>query len=468
MATSQATGDRRTLGLGACVALVLGNIVGVGIFLTPAEVARASTGAASYFGFWLLGALVAVAGAMAMAELGTMFPRAGGDYVFLDRAFGRPMASSWGGMSIFATFSGSIAALAVGAVETLRSASFGAAFAVPVATLGDIAINTGDLLAVGLVWAATLANMRSVALVGGLGVLLTWIPIALYGVVGLVCLGWAGLGAAPPIGSSGTLGASQLVDGSFVGAFSAVFFTYAGWNVLTYFGGDIKKPERNIPRGIVYGLGCTLALYLVLNLAFYTLIPLEVLATERNTGVLLANGFFGQTGGDVLAIVMVLLILAGLNVTVMAGSRIVVAMGRNGYISSKLSDVDDDHGTPMTALSLQAAWCTLLVLTGSFSLLVTATGSVMILLSLFTVGAVLVLRRRGYDAPYRCPLYPWIPLFYILTGAWVLAMGALEDAGYLYAGCGAFLALFLFHLMVAKLSPAPTPPQASTPRPDPA
>ena len=246
--------EQRTLGLGACTALVLGNIVGVGIFLTPAEVARASGGALGYFGFWVLGALISIAGAMVTAEIGTLFPRAGGDYVFLDKAYGRPVAAAWGTLSLLATFAGSVAALAVGGVETLEATSFGHLFSRGLFGIGGVSIDVGDLTAVTLVFMATWANVRSVSLVGRLQLLFTWIPIAIYCLVGLGCLIWAADVTIPAVSSSGTLAQGDVVEGSVAAAFSSVFFTYAGWNVLTYVGGDVKEPERTLPKGIVGGL----------------------------------------------------------------------------------------------------------------------------------------------------------------------------------------------------------------------
>ena len=449
--------ERRTLGLGACTALVLGNIVGVGIFLTPAEVARASTGALGYFGFWVLGALISIAGAMVTAELGTLFPRAGGDYLFLDKAYGRPVAAAWGTLSLLATFAGSVAALAVGGVETLQATSFGHLFTQGLFGIGGLSVDVGDVTAVSLVIVATWANVRSVSLVGRLQLLFTRIPIAIYCLVGLGCLIWAADVTIPSISASGALAQADVVEGSVAAAFSSVFFTYAGWNVLTYVGGDVKQPERTLPKGIVGGLAVTLLVYLLLNAAFYTLIPLDVLASERNTGVMLARAFVGDAGADAFALFMLLLIIAGLNVTVMAGSRVALAMGRHGYLWGGLAKLDTDSGTPTAALWLQGLWCCLLVLTGSFSLLVTWTGAVMILLSLFTVGSVFVFRRRGMKAPYRSPAYPWLPLFYIVTGAGILGLGVVAEAGYLLFGVGAFVALVLFHgLRLRRKAPAST------------
>ena len=214
--------ERRTLGLGACTALVLGNIVGVGIFLTPAEVARASSGALGYFGFWVLGALISIAGAMVTAELGTLFPRAGGDYLFLDKAYGRPVAAAWGTLSLLATFAGSVAALAVGGVETLEATSFGHVFSYGVVSLAGVSIDVGDLTALGLVMVSTWANVRSVSLVGRLQLLFTWIPIAIYCLVGLGCLIWAADVTIPSISATGSLAQTDVVEGSVAAAFSSV------------------------------------------------------------------------------------------------------------------------------------------------------------------------------------------------------------------------------------------------------
>ena len=250
--------DQRTLGLGSSMALVLGSIIGVGIFLNPQIVAKASPNVLIYLGFWVLGGLVAAAGAQVYAELGSLFPKAGGEYVFLDKAFGRPVAFAWGWMSFFAGFSGSIAAFAAGMIDTLSSTAIGGWLTWPVVAVGAVVLTWGHVLAIGVIWITTLINCRSVSLSGLFQMVLTWTPIAVFVVVGF----WAFLsGHVDLTSSTETVAplAPRLELGTIAAAFCAVFFTYTGWNVLVYLGGEVRAPGRTIPAAIMAALAIATA-----------------------------------------------------------------------------------------------------------------------------------------------------------------------------------------------------------------
>jgi APA family basic amino acid/polyamine antiporter len=436
----------RRLGFGTAVALTVGNIVGVGIFLTPSAVAAASPDGAVYLGLWLLGVAIALAGALATAELGSLFPRAGGDYVFLGEAFGSPIAYAWGWLSVAATFSGSIAALAVGAMDTLATMSWAAPLAAARLDLGLVTLPWQKAGAVAIVWAVTFAHVRSVRLVSGVQLALTWAPVLVFLVVSAWVLATdpAPLAAAPAAGGGGggTGGGAGGPDGFDAGlvsaAFCAVFFTYSGWNVLTYVGGEVKTPGRTIPVAILAALLTTAVVYLLLNAAFLQVLPLETLRTAPNAGVAAAERLFGPVGGDAFAALLTCSIIAGLNVTAMAGSRIALAMARSGYLWRSLAETNPDHGTPRNALLLQGAWATVLVLTGGFLALVTFTGAVMILLSCVTVATLFVFRRRGVRGAWRAVGYPWTPVFFIVVGVGVLLLGVTSQWVHLLVGVGAF------------------------------
>lgn len=478
------TTDRR-LGFGAAVALTVGNIVGVGIFLTPAAVAEASPNAAIYLGLWLLGGAVALAGALATAELGSLFPHAGGDYVFLREAFGGPVAYAWGWLSVAATFSGSIAALAVGAVDTLASMTWAAPLHDAAVTIGPIDLSWKQGAAVVVVWVITLVHTRSVRLVSGVQLLLTWAPILAF----LVVSAWVLL-AAPAVAdvpasaagasavAAGPAAATGFDAGVLSAAFCAVFFTYSGWNVLTYVGGEVKSPSRTIPGAILVALLTIAVVYVLLNVTFLTILPLGDLANAPNAGVAVAGRQFGPAGADAFAALLTCSIIAGLNVTAMAGSRIALAMARSGYLWRPLANTHPTHGTPTNALLVQGAWSTVLVLTGGFMALVTFTGAVMILLSCVTVATLFVFRRRGARGPdgahYRAFGYPWTPLFFIVVGVGVLALGAGGQWVQLLAGVAAFAVLVLWERFRDRrrsrraLAAAPAaPPQDPAPAPDP-
>jgi len=426
--------QRRVFGPVVCTAIVVGNVVGIGVFLTPGEVARASSTNMQFLGFWVLGALVALAGALVTAELGTLFPRAGGDYVFLRKAYGQAIAGAWGTLSWFATFSGSAAALAVGAMEVIAETGVVSPLREVIFDAGLFQVTFASLGAMALIAIATLANILSVSFAGRAQLLLTWLPISFLFGLSIYSLaapelvaGVGGPQAAPAVGLT-------IEEATFSSAFASVFFTYTGWNVLTYMGGDIRNPRHSLPRGILWGLGITLLLYMLLNLSFLQALTLEGLHGERSPGTFIARAMLGDTGATVFAMLMLLLIIGGLNVTIMAGSRVGLAMGRQGLISNRFGRESEHRGTPVFVLVVQAIWCSVLVLTNSFSFLVMSTGSVMLLLSMFTVGSIFIFRRRGLTAPYRTPGYPWVPLFYVVVGGTILLLGIVDGSTSLISG----------------------------------
>jgi APA family basic amino acid/polyamine antiporter len=288
---------------------------------------------------------------------------------------------------------------------------------------------------------ATLTNILSVSFAGRAQLLLTWLPISFLFGLSLYSLLTPDLVAAAKIPLNTAPPPMTMEKATFSSAFASVFFTYTGWNVLTYMGGDVRNPRESLPRGILWGLGITLVLYMLLNLSFLQALTLENLPAERSPGTFIARALLGDTGATVFAILMVFLILGGLNVTIMAGSRVGLAMGRQGLINSRFARESEDRGTPVFVLLAQAVWCSLLVFTNSFSFLVMATGSVMLLLSMFTVGSIFIFRRRGLTAPYQTPGYPWVPLFYVLVGGGILLLGIADGSTSLISGVLVFTAI---------------------------
>lgn len=426
--------QRRGIGLGAAVALTVGNIVGAGIFLTPSAVAAETPSIGLYLALWLVGGLVALAGALATAELGSMFPRAGGDYVFLGEAFGRPVAFAWGAVAFGATFAGSIAALAAGTTGTILSMTWAGGAAKQTWEVVGVTLSLGQIAAAGLIWLVTLVHALGLRAVGRVQSAVTWIPIAIFTVAGL----WA-VAAGADSGLTSVERPSRDIElTGLAGAFCAVFFSYSGWNVLTFMGGEVKTPGRTLPRAILVALGVTVGVYLLLNAAFLRTQPLEALAGATNAGVVTAESLFGSVGADTFAVVLAGAIVAGLSATIMAGSRIGWAMARDGYLWRGLAATRGHSGLPLRALLLQAAWSTILVLSGEFMTLVTFTGAAMLLLGCLTVSSLFVHRRRGRSAEYRTPGYPWTPLFFVVVGLAVVSFVAVREWDHLLIGLGIF------------------------------
>jgi len=348
-------------------------------------------------------------------------------------------------MAVFGTFCGSIAALAVGTVETIASTSASNVLRLQVATIAGMELTWGDLTAVGIVLAVTLANTRPVSQVGRVQLVVTMVPIALYLIGGL----WALLAMDPTPTASVVQTSTASPSVGLAAAFGAVFFTYSGWNVLTYVGGEIHEPSRTIPRAVIIGLVGTFVLYLLLNVLFVRWIPIHELAHTPNAGVAVAERLMGPNGGVVVAVALSAAIIAGLNATVMAGSRIVEAMAQAGHLPRGLG-ATRPGGAPLAALVAQAVWSCALVLTGSFGWLVAVTGSTMFLLSCLTVAALFVLRRRGLPSAYRTPGYPVLPALYIVCGVLVLISESLTSISPLITGITVFSVFVLLSVVTTR------------------
>ncbi len=415
---------RRRLGFWACLAIMLGNIVGVGIFLTPSEVAAASPNVATYLGLWVVGGLMAATGAHVFAELGMLFPAAGGDYVFLDKAYGRSVARAWGWLAVFGSFPGSLAALSVGIVGTLSQTPMGVFLSVPIVTSSVFTLTAGDVFGVCCILLATGVNLLGLSWTSFLQILLSLVPVGLFFGFAVAAVGGWGMPSADIVHRADP----GWTTAGIAAACCAVFFTYSGWNVLTYVGGEIRDPSRTIPRVILVGVVLTTTIYVVLNWAFLSASSLTELRGQANAGVALARVQLGEPGAVAFSILLAMALLAGINATMMAGSRVAFAMAEDGLLWRRIRRLDPRRKTPATAIALQGALASLLVLTGSFSFLVTWTGSLMILLSCVTVSTIFVFRtRRGMKPPAPLAGYPWTALVFLATGLAVWLLGLAQD-----------------------------------------
>jgi APA family basic amino acid/polyamine antiporter len=208
----------------------------------------------------------------------------------------------------------------------------------------------------------------------------------------------------------------------------AVFFTYSGWNVLTYIGGEIKEPHKTIPRVIFTGVTFTTVIYIVLNLAFITVMPLDELKNQQNAGVAVAAAQLGDAGAKAFSILLSMALLAGLNATMMAGARIAFAMGQDKLLWRQMRLVSPVRKTPVTAIWTQGIIASLLVLTGSFSFLLTWTGSILILLSCITASTIFVFRhKRRMEMPVKMKGYPWTAIIFLLVGLGIWVIGLVQS-----------------------------------------
>ncbi|MCA9690620.1 MAG: amino acid permease [Myxococcales bacterium] len=396
--------------------MVAGAMLGIGIFIFPPVVAEHVSGPLYFFAMWIVGGLAALCGALSVAELGAMMPRAGGDYPYLQEAYGPGVAFAAGWLQMLATFPGSLATMAVGAAAYQVPVLLGGD---PVATtsLGPLELDATRMWALMIVLALTALNHIGVIVSGRTQLVLTMVPLALFFVVSLIVVGGVGpeqLGAIHP-------GEPPTVDG-IARAYLPVYFAYSGWNAAIYIGGEIRDPGRTLPRAVIGGTLTVLILYMVLCAGFLSVFPIDKLAEVGEAGTAAATEIFGSTGKITVTVLILLAMLGSINGTVLTGSRVGFAMARGGDFLRQAARLHPRFGTPVIALWVQAAIAVVLIMTNSFEELLDYTSCAMLITGSLTVMSVLVLRRRKprLARPYRVGLYPLPPLLYTASSLFVL------------------------------------------------
>ena len=417
-------------------AIVVSNVIGSGIFIVPAFVAQGVPDARGILAVWLAGGLLAFAGAMAYAELATLKPRAGGEYVYLRDAYGPVAGFLTGWTSFVAGFSGAIAASAVGLASYLGRFLPAAGDTTPLvqAALGPVTLTLSPQSVVAL---AAIAGFSAVHVVGiGPGRIVQNVLAALKVLLLLVfvALGFT-IGMGSPANFGG--GAGMVAPSSWVLALIPVMFSYSGWNAAAYVAGEIRDPGRNVPLALGIGTVTVVVLYLLLNMLYIYALPVAELATvEVRVVDAAADRLFGPFVAAPLAAASVVMIAASISAMVLAGPRVYYAMAQDGQFFSRLGRIHPRFRTPAAAIIVQSAWAGVLVLTGTFEQLVAYTGFAVVLFAGVAVTAVFVLRRRAPDAPrpFRAWGYPVAPFVFAAASALMVGNAIWRDPGPSAAG----------------------------------
>lgn len=426
---------RRELGLRDALFLVVASVVGSGIFLTPGPIAERLPHPGLIFAVWIVGGLLSLAGALANAELGAMFPRAGGDYVWLREAF-HPLAGfAAGWLTFFAIFTGTIASLAAGFAEGLVAVlALPAGWGLPLA-LGAIA-GVSALNVVGVRMGARANNAT------------TWVKVAALLAFGVAAplTGRGELGNLRPLAEGALEAAGPL---AFALALSPVLFSYLGWNATVYVASELRDPDRVLPRSLFGGLAICTGLYLLLNAVYLYALPVHRLGDAANAGEAAALALFGPVAGGVVAGFVLVSILGTLNATVLVGPRIAYAMALDGLGLPGVERVHAAYGTPTGAIALQALVSAgLLLALRTFPSALDFTTFAIVVATIADTAALFVLRRRrpGARRPYRALGYPFLPgLYGVLNVALAggLALGRPREAGLALAVMVAALPAYL-------------------------
>lgn len=416
---------RRGLGLGGAVLLTVGSIVGTGIFFTGGDIARALPHAGLILLVWVTGGLLVLAGALTFAELGTAFPKAGGAYHYLKEAYGPLYGFLYGWLSLLVYMSGGIAAIATGFGNALGSLLpwFAHDHVVAAGALDVTGMQVGAVIAIVVL---TAVNHFGLGFGAGVNNGITLIKIG--SIVAFTAAGFAvaalvdadftapldGRQALVAAQSNTAPGSLSMVVG-FGAAMISVLWTYDGWFGLTASAGELRNPERNLPRGLIIGVAITIALYLGLNLMYFRAVPVVEMATHQNLGEYAATTLLGRTAGQLFALAIVISSFGCLASTILYSSRIYVPMAQDGLFFRAVGRIHPRWRTPVVSLWVQSAWAVVLTLSGSYEALYTYAIFASLLIMLATGAAIFVLRRRRPDLPrpYRVWGYPWMPVLFI-------------------------------------------------------
>lgn len=410
---------RREMGLWDSVLLVMGSVIGSGIFMTTGFIVGFVLSPWKVVTVWVLGGLITICGALSFGELAAMFPRAGGQFVYLREAYG-----DWSGFLFGWTFfwvieCGGIAALAVGFAEYFgyffpsispQTILFKTNF------LGlPYSLSSGKLLAVLAI--AVLSGVNYFGIKSGVFVqnIFTFLRIAC--LAALIVLGWL-IGKKSGIQNFGQFFSSEgTFNLKFMGlALFAVLWTYDGWYSVNCTAEEIKKPERNIPLSLLLGtMGVTLV-YLLTNIIYLLALPLEKMSGVARVGELAASSLFGPKAASFMAGGITIAIFGCLSATILYGPRVYYAMAERGLFFRKMSTIHPRYHVPSRAILGQAAWSSLLCLSGTYQTLYEYVVFALVLFFAATGLAVLVLRIKqpGLNRPYRAWGYPVIPLIFVV------------------------------------------------------
>ena len=390
------------MGLLDAASLVVGTVIGSAIFLVPAEIARSLPGRGLTLLVWVVSGVLSFFGALAYAELGAMLPSTGGQYVYLRAAFGPLWAFLCGWTFFFVIQSGAIATLAVG-------------FSIYLGYFMPMAPWASRAAAIGLIALLSWVNCRGVREGAWVQNLFTALKLG-----GLVVLIGAAFLTPPAAGPEAV--PTAFSPAAFGTAMIACLWAYEGWYALSFVAGEVRHPQRNIPRALAFGTGLVVLIYTLANLAYLRLLPVAEMARTSRVASTVAERAMGHYGAVLVALTVLFSIVGATNGSILSTSRVYFAQARDGLFFRAAGAIHPKYETPWVSICLQSGWAALLALSGSYELLFSFVMFGAWLFYGLTVLGVVVLRRRQPDLPrpYRMWGYPVTPLLFAATSFWLV------------------------------------------------
>jgi APA family basic amino acid/polyamine antiporter len=416
------TGLARRLSVLDAVLIVVGGVIGSAIFITPADVARQISTPIVALLLWVVAGLVALLAGFAFAELGAMFPEAGGQYIYIREAYGSFAAFLYGWTLFTAGNSGGLAAVAIG--FALFIGRLIPAFSAETILYSHVFphgitwhLTRGSVIAIVFIIVLTLVNIRGVKVAAILQNFTGFLTLTAIGL--MVALGLAfGHGSWshftpsshsafwPPISAIGI-------------AFVALFWTYDGWNIISWAAGEIKDARRNLPRAMIWGILLVILTYVSANIVYLYALPMAEIAKQSTLAEVAVSLMFSPAAGRFVSLMIAVACFGSMSVVILGGARVYYAMAKDGVFFPPMQRLHPRWKTPVVSLAVQCIWVCVLAASGGYEALYTCFTFMMTLTYVLAVAAVFILRRTRPDAPrpYLCAGYPWLPALYIIIGS---------------------------------------------------
>ncbi len=413
----------RDLGVSHASAVVVGTIIGSGIFLVPAEMMQAVGSAKLVYLAWVVGGMLSFAGALTYAELGAMKPQAGGEYVYVRDAYG-PLGGFLYAWTWFVIAKpASIATVVTGLVRILGTFPIFSFFSVTIIS-APFAVSWGQMFAITAAILISFLNFLGVKKAGEFQLVFTLLKVAI--ILGIVVVCFSGIGNVPGRGwanFAGTFAGAKGGIAGFMAALVAALWAYDGWNDLNMVAGEVKRPEQNIPIALIAGVATVGVLYVLVNAGVQYVLPAGAIAASPRPASDAVALVMGRMGASIVSAGMAISMLVTLNGTIMSGARVPFAVARDGYFFRALAQVHPRFHTPSVAIFVQAVFSILLLLLGGsfrqlFSLAIFAEW----LFYMIAGSTIFVFRWREPEAarPYRMWGYPFVPALFIAVAAALL------------------------------------------------
>ena len=400
----------RAIGSLAATAIVVGSIIGSGIFLVPHNVAQHVGSVGSLYTVWVLGGVLSLAGALSLAELGAAIPEAGGIYVYLRQAYGKLIGFLYGWAMLMVVETGGIATLAV-------------AFSIYSATLFALSPFQQKLIACAVIALLTAVNITGVR--KGAAVQVIFMFAKLLGLATIIAFAFASRGFTALQGSQ-ALPTPTTTYGSFGIALVGVLWAYHGWHHLAYAAGEVNDPSRVLPRSFLLGTALVVIVYLSANAAYLHVLSLPALAEHQRVAAKAMEVLAGPWGVTLVSAMILCSIFGALNGNILGGARVLYAMARDGSFFSAVGRVHPRFATPATALIIQGIWAMVLAASGTYEQLYTYVIFAAWIFYAAATAAVIVLRRHQPELPrpYRVWGYPLVPIAFSV-GATLIVVNTL-------------------------------------------